>query len=161
MTFNFNFIQPIINMPLKKDNKPGAFFLNMHPLKRIAISIITALVMFFLISKKMPVLMNAMLVWDVFSVCYIILSWIVVIKRPISEIRKLAKKDDGSVIFVFALIIVSSFASMFTVLQLMLSHKNSPSPESLYLPVALSGMMLSWMMVHTIYTFHYAHMYYR
>ena len=147
-------------MPVKKESKPDNFFLNMHPLKRIAISIITAIVAFFFISKKMPLLMNVMLVWDVFSVCYIILSWIVIIKRPISEIRKLAKKDDGSTFFVFILILVSSFASMFTVLQLMLTQKNSSSSESLYLPVAVSGMMLSWMMVHTIYTFHYAHMYY-
>lgn len=108
----------------------------------------------------MPGLMNAMLIWDVFAACYLILSWIVILKRPVAEIRKWAKKDDGSVAFVFVLIVVSSLASMFTVLLLMLSQKQSSSTEEFYLPIAISGMMLSWIMVHSIYVFHYAHMYY-
>ena len=63
--------------------------------------------------------------------------------------------------FVFLLIVVSSFASMFTVLFLMISQKsNASSKDNLYLPVAIAAMLLSWLMVHSIYAFHYAHMYY-
>jgi len=104
--------------------------------------------------------MVAMFAWDVFSIFYLVLSWIVIVKRPVPEIRKMAKKDDGSAVFVFLLILISSFASMFTVLLLMLSQSSNSSKHNLYLPVAVCGMMLSWLMVHSIYTFHYAHMYY-
>lgn len=98
--------------------------------------------------------------WDAFALCYLILSWIVIVKRSVPEIKKLATKDDGSTIFVFILIVVSSLASMFTVLLLMLSQQNSSERDILYLPAAISGMILSWTMVHSIYTFHYAHIYY-
>ena len=101
-----------------------------------------------------------MLSWDVFSLCYLILSWIVLVKRPVPGIRKWAKKDDGSVLFVSLLILISSFASLFTVLLLMFSQRTTAAKDNLYVPVAVAGMMLSWIMVHSIYTFHYAHMYY-
>jgi uncharacterized membrane protein len=132
----------------------------MHPIQRIFISLVTSLLACFLLPFKMPVLNSVMLAWVIFSLSYLILSLLVIIKRPVSEIRKTAKKNDGSVLFVSALILLSSFASMFTVLLLMLSQKNDSADNVFYLPLAISGMMLSWLMVHSIYTFHYAHMYY-
>jgi uncharacterized membrane protein len=146
-------------MPMAKNDKKS-FFLNMHPLQRIAISLIVSTIVYFIVSKNVPSLILMILIWDAFAMSYLILSWIVIIKRPVPEIRKTAKKDDGSTVFVFALILISSFTSMFTVLLLMLSQGNSASRNDLYLPVAIAGMMLSWLMVHSIYTFHYAHMYY-
>lgn len=135
-------------------------FLRMHPVHRIILSIITSLIIYFVIPSTVAGLMETMLLWDVFSLCYLIISWVVLVKRPVPEIRKWAKKDDGSAVFVFLLILISSFASMFTVLLLMFSQRDAAARNSLYVPVAIAGMVLSWIMVHSIYTFHYAHMYY-
>ncbi|MFT4153753.1 DUF1345 domain-containing protein [Parafilimonas sp.] len=146
-------------MQAKQENGRNSYILQMHPLQRIAISLIISATVLFLFHKT-PFLINIMLIWDIFSICYLILSWIVIVKRPVAQIRKTAKKDDGSAIFIFILIVVSSLAGMFTILLLMLSQQAGSVKESLYLPVSVSGMMLSWIMVHSIYTFHYAHIYY-
>jgi len=143
----------------KKINEQN-IFLKMHPVHRIMLSIIISLIIYFIIPSTVMGLIKTMLLWDVFSLCYLIISWIVLVKRPIPEIRKWAKRDDGSALFVFFLILISSFASMFTVLLLMFSQKEASANDILYVPVAIAGMILSWIMVHSIYTFHYAHMYY-
>ena len=148
------------NMQTNNNNHSRNIFLRMHPLHRFGIAVGLSVVSYCFIHEDMQPLMSTILTWDVFSLSYLILSWIVIIKRPVPEIRKLAKKDDGSAIFVFLLILISSFASMFTVLLLMLSQNNTSTKHILYLPIAVGGMMLSWLMVHSIYTFHYAHMYY-
>lgn len=148
------------NMPVKQKSKPQNIFLKLHPLHRIAISLVISSIIYFIIPEDAPSLIAIMAIWNVFALCYLIFSWIIIIKRSVPEIRKMAKKDDGSAIFVFVLILASSFASMFTVLLLMLSEGSNESRNSLYVPVAVAGMMLSWLMVHSIYTFHYAHMYY-
>jgi uncharacterized membrane protein len=57
-------------------------------------------------------------------------------------------------------ILVSSFASMFTVLLIMISKDQSSDWELITVFLSITGMMLSWVMVHTIFTFHYAHLYY-
>ena len=56
-------------------------------------------------------------------------------------------------------IILSSFASMFMVLLLMIKA-DTPGNEVITQILSVTGMMLSWIMVHTIFTFHYAHIYY-
>jgi uncharacterized membrane protein len=140
--------------------KSRNIFLEIHPVQRILLSILITIITYFIVQKKFSPLLVSILLWDVFSLSYLILSWIVLIKRPVPEIRRLAKKDDGSAIFVSLLIVISSFASMFTVLLLILSQRDASSREDLYLPVAIAGMIFSWIMVHSIYAFHYAHMYY-
>jgi uncharacterized membrane protein len=58
------------------------------------------------------------------------------------------------------MILVSAFASMFAVLLLMMSKHQQGGLPWLYVPVSIGGMLLSWVMVHTVFTFHYAHKYY-
>lgn len=138
----------------------GNIFLRMHPLQRIVISLIATAIVFFVLPSTLSPLIKDMLVWDTFSLSYLVLNWFVLLKRSILQIRQTAKKDDGSTVFVFLLIVISSFASLITVLLLMLSQQKDSSQDVFYLPAAIMGILLSWLMVHTIYAFHYAHMYY-
>jgi len=65
--------------------------LKMHPLQRIILSLAISAITFFIIPSTVTGLIAMMLLWDVFSSCYLILSWIVLVKRPVPEIRKWAK----------------------------------------------------------------------
>lgn len=133
----------------------------MHPTHRIMVSVALTLLTFFLVrNAKLNPLVLYMLLWDVFALTYIITSWIVFFLRPPEQIRKVARVDDGSRLFVFLIILLASFSSMFTVLLLILSEDVGDMSKALYLPVAIGGMLLSWAMVHTTFSVHYAHLYY-
>ncbi len=140
--------------------KSAADFLNnMHPLQRVMASLLLAAIVFFAIWRTaMNPWVKYMLVWNAFALSYIATSWTVFLKRTIPEIRRYARIDDGSRTFVTLLVLITSFSSMFAVLLVILT-KNDADRNS-YLPVAISGMMTSWIMVHTIYTAHYAHLFY-
>jgi uncharacterized membrane protein len=136
-------------------------FLRMHPLHRILISLSLSAIVFFMIRKSgLTPLTELIILWDVFSLSLVITSWIVFLTRSVFRIRELARREDGSLTFVFILILISSFASMFAVLLLIISKDTSKTAELMYVPVAVAGMLLSWIMVHTTFCFHYAHMYY-
>jgi len=141
----------------KKQN----IFLRMHPLQRILLSLATAS-LFFMISRKMHLntVLTVTMLWDAFSATFILCSWIVFFNRPVKEIIKLANKEDGSKAFVLFSILISSFASMFAVMLLILSRDQAPDRVLLAVILSVAGMALSWIMVHTIFTFHYAHLYY-
>lgn len=131
----------------------------MHPLQRVLVSLAFAAIAFFaLLRTPMSPWVKYMLVWNTFAFSYIAASWVIFIKRSTAEIRKYARIDDGSRTFVTLLILVTSFSSMFAVLLVMLTKTNED--KALYLPVAITGMMACWSMVHTIYTAHYAHLFY-
>ena len=134
-------------------------FTRLHPLKRMLLSIVISAIVFFAVpSHSLSTLMNVMIVWISFALSYTGISWIILLQRNIDQIKKTAVQDDGSDLFVFIMILVASFGSMFTVLLLMVS--NNYDNKALFLVLSVSGMLISWFMIHTLFTFHYAHLYY-
>ncbi|HEY9262883.1 DUF1345 domain-containing protein [Chitinophaga sp.] len=135
----------------------------MHPMERILVSLgLTAVVfatLFFARTSLHPLIMYVML-WDVFAISYITTGWIVFYNRSVDEIRKWARVDDGSRMFVSFSVVIAAIASLVIVLLLMLSKDISGGSKLVYLPVAITGMLASWTMVHTTLTFHYANLYY-
>ncbi|MEO6290695.1 MAG: DUF1345 domain-containing protein, partial [Ginsengibacter sp.] len=56
--------------------------------------------------------------------------------------------------------LISTFASFLAVLLLISSTKDFKATETLHLSVAIAGMLFSWFLIHTIFTFRYAHIFY-
>ncbi len=144
-----------------KTKTSGNIFLRLHPLQRILLSVALTLITYlFLRSADLNWKLNAIILWDVFAITHITSSWIVFFTRPVDDIVHQANKEDGSRLLVMVSILVSSFAGMFTVLLLMISSPDSSLPEVVSVLLSVIGMMASWTLLHTIFTFHYAHLYY-
>jgi len=139
---------------------PVNIFLRLRPIHRFFIGFLVALVTYVLIRHIVidPMVM-IMVLWDVFCAAVLFNAWIVVFTCSPAQIRQIASKEDSSRLFVFVIVLISSLASMVTVLFLVLSKSSSPDRD-LYIAVAIAGMLLSWIMVHTTFCFHYAYMYY-
>jgi len=136
-------------------------FVQMHPLTRLGISVGLALFAFFVLKNdEISILLRAMVSWIVFSLTFLICSWIVIDQRTVPQIRKKATEDDGSVAFVFFMVLISSLSGLLAVLLIVISKDSTIRESVLFLPSCILGMLLSWGMVHTIYVFHYAHEYY-
>jgi len=134
--------------------------LSMRPLQRILLGLLASLITFLIVyNKHFDWMLIVPMLWVTFALTFIITSFVVFFKLPVSEIEKRANQEDGSRTFVFISILVTSFASMLTVLLLMLSEKMS-TQKVLTVAISVLGMMVSWVLVHTIFTFHYANMYY-
>ena len=140
-----------------KDN----FFISMHPIQRVIISIVIALIASIFIRKThFNYMMIGTMLWDVFAFTYLITSGIIFFTSSTNDIKTRASKEDGGRLFVFFIVVVASFASMVAVTMLIISKDTANIPKIIYLPVIVSGMLLSWIMVHTTFSFHYAHLYY-
>ena len=138
-------------------------FLRMHPFQRLLISVILALVVWVFIRQKgLNQLLSLVILWDVFAFSLGIMSWAAIITSTTERIRRFASKEDGSLFYIFVLILTTTIASAVTVLLLIISKEASKGRgwEVFYLLVAVSGMLLSWVVLHTTFTFRYAHMYY-
>ncbi len=136
-------------------------FLRMLPDQRFIISVLLAIITYLLLFvTELEVVIKIMMAWTVFAFSYIITSCIVFFTQTSTEIRKYAKQEDGSRIHVFLLIVVTSFASLLTVLLLIASQNSKNTSQMVLIPVAISGMLLSWLMVRVTFAFHYAHLYY-
>ena len=141
--------------------KLSNIFLRMHPLQRILLSLAVSLIVFLFIRKyHFNTVLTLTVLWDAFAFTFIVCSWIVFFTCPVSRINDLANKEDGSRLFVLIITLITSFASMFTVMLFMIYKDQAPKQESVAVALSVTGMVVSWVMVHTIFTFHYAQLYY-
>jgi uncharacterized membrane protein len=130
-------------------------------LQRIVLSLAMAGVAFLLTRNSgLDKLVLITLLWDVFAITFITCCFIVFFTRPVAEIILQANKEDGSKLFVMISTLVSAFAAMLAVLLLIISKDLPANQKIISIVCSVAGMLFSWILVHTIFTFHYAHMYY-
>jgi len=136
-------------------------FIQMSPLKRMFISVLVAgSALFFLWGINEPALFVAIATWCTFALSYLISTWVVIFSRSTHAIRKIAKVEDGSRVFVLIFILVASIAAMGTVFMLVIHSGKNMKDELITVPISFLSVLLSWALVHTLLTFHYAHLYY-
>ncbi len=137
------------------------WFERLHSAHKLLICIIIAVVIYFIVNiQHLDLLTQLMISWDVFSVCMIVMSWITFFITTSQQIREQAKVQDSSRVLIFVTVLISTFASFLAVLLLISSKKDFKSTETLHLSVAIGGMLFSWFLIHTIFTFRYAHIFY-
>ncbi|HSN07764.1 MAG TPA: DUF1345 domain-containing protein, partial [Hanamia sp.] len=106
------------------------------------------------------VLTHLMIGWDTFSVCMIVMTWITFFITTAKQIRIQSKVQDPNRSIIFILILISTLASFLTVILLIVSKKDGQSEPAWHLPIAVAGMLFSWILIHTIFTLRYAHIFY-
>ena len=149
------------SLNIMKIKKSENVFTKTDPVHRVLLSSLFAFLSYLIIrNKPYEVIIIAMILWDVFALTYIIISWIVFFTSTIEHITKKARIDDGGKFFVFFIVVLASFFSMITVSILVVSKDELGMEEAVYLPIIIGAILLSWTLVHTTFCFHYAHLYY-
>ena len=136
------------------------FFQRIHPIQRMIISVVIATIVYFLLQRSgQNKLVVSICAWCFFSLSYLIISWIILFSRSIEDIKKISNINDGSQLFVAFIILISSFSSLIIVLLLLVDH-DPRNNQMIVVPLSIVAIILSWLMVHTVLAFHYAHKYY-
>lgn len=105
---------------------------------------------------NMDVLTHVMFGWDIFCLLLISLHWYMFVNTSASETYLKARMQDETRGEIFAIVLVSTFAGLLAVVLLLINKDIKP----IDLIVAISGMFLSWFLVHTTFGMRYAHLYY-
>ena len=146
---------------MSSNNVELPLFERINSFHRFLISLCIGVATYFIIEMKdYHPLIHVMLGWDAFCLTMIIMSWITFFQANDRHIRKVASKQDPKRAIVFALILIATLAGMFAVLLLIIAKKDGSSNTDYKTPIAVAGMLLSWFLIHTTFTFKYAHIYY-
>ncbi|MDQ6844386.1 MAG: DUF1345 domain-containing protein [Bacteroidota bacterium] len=148
-------------MPRATTQQKPSFFARLHSAQKILICIVIAVIAYFIANiQHLDVLTHLMIGWDVFSFCLVVMSWITFSITTSQHIREQAKVQDSSRVLIFITILISTFASFLAVLLLIISKKDFKSTETFHTIIAIAGMLFSWFLIHTIFTYRYAHIFY-
>lgn len=130
---------------------------------RLYISVIlAAAVVFYIFVSGQKLNESLFLVtWLVYAVSYLILSWVAIFTTHPIEMKELAPTQDSNKTFIFVFVILACLAGLFSILLMLSSIKAMKGNEFIaYLLLSVSSVIAAWWMLHTVFTFRYAHLYY-
>ncbi|PSL31364.1 DUF1345 domain-containing protein [Dyadobacter jiangsuensis] len=106
---------------------------------------------------------NWMIGWLAYGAVHLGLAWVTILSSHPAEVRREVDGQDSSRVVIFLFVVVASFVSLFAILYLLYAAGKTASWSELTLHFVLSFscIVCSWILVHTIFTLRYAHLYYR
>ena len=99
--------------------------------------------------------------WGMFCLAYVTSVCVSVWRFDGQTTRRYALREDPARAVADIIIIIASIASISAVILLLVTSAAEPSYKALASVTALVSVILSWVMIHTLYTLRYAREYYR
>ena len=137
------------------------FFYRIDAHYRLMLALAVSAIVFFCFhnSVKTPALI--LFCWIGCAVTVIVLDWIIIFSSHPREVRKIARLQDSSRTFLFLFITTASVVSLGAIVYLLKSTKGlNEVAKNEHILLAITAVIISWSMLHTIYTLRYAHLYY-
>jgi len=150
-------------MPERPKNKtshhPGSPLVSrLSGTAKLIISGVLAALFFFLI--PVPHESHVVFSWDIFCLSQVVLIWWSMLSVDSKSIRREAQHQDSSRAYIFVLSLLAALFSIFSVIQMLFSTGADELYKALNLISGISCMILSWVLVHTIFAVRYAHLFY-
>jgi uncharacterized membrane protein len=99
--------------------------------------------------------------WDAFVLCYLVLGWTLIARTDETQTRLRAQRYDPGGYVLFLLIVVAASASFVAIGFMVGDIAELPFwQRAVRLTLAIAALLLSWLLIHTAFAFHYAKLYY-
>ena len=99
--------------------------------------------------------------WNAVAIAYLILVAVMIASGTSATMRQRAAAEDQGRWAILAVLAAGSFFSLVGLLFIQTPAKSAPGGEELFDLIFVGGtIVLSWLMLHTIFALHYAHDYY-
>ena len=106
-------------------------------------------------------MLRLMAAWDAFALTTLLLTWAIILTADVAHIRRVATREDPGRVASFGVVLVAASASLLAVVVLLSSLHGGPA--GLRVPrvaVGVVGVLTAWLLVHTLFTLRYAHLFY-
>ncbi|VTR30235.1 Predicted membrane protein [Serratia fonticola] len=127
---------------------------------RLLISVGAGLVCVGLLPAHLPWLQRLIVGWNVMAWIYLLCLWHLMLGCTPQRTRQLARKQDESASQVLALVSLGCVVSILAILfELSTAKQVSDSLKTLHLALTGSTLVVSWLLLPTAFTMHYAHLF--
>ena len=122
---------------------------------------VAAAAAFFIMEGRVFGATQTIATWDVCALVYLTLAWTAVIHGDPAVARRTARLQDSSRSIIFVLVVIAAVVSFLTIGFLLGPSKNLPHDDRLpHIVLSIVAVVFSWLVTHTVFAIHYAHLYY-
>ena len=126
---------------------------------RLLISLLFAGIVAVFLPHSLDWATHILCTWDVVMVSFLTLSWRLMLRATPEMMQRLALQEDEGRYTILSLILVTACISLGAVVLLPHDKGMSSSLLAMHLGISIATIICSWLLVHTIFTQHYAHLY--
>lgn len=99
--------------------------------------------------------------WNLCAWCYVLSSWALMLRCSAQRVRELARTEDESAGTVLGAVCLAALASIAAIVaELAQAKGQAHGAQGLHLILAGSTLLSGWLLVATIFTLHYARLYF-
>lgn len=127
---------------------------------RFLVAALVAVATWFALPRSWAQEIRLVATWDAFALSALLFIWYTMLSLEPTHIKKVARIEDPSRALSLILVVTGAAASLlavFVLLQSSMTMQNTDKTEAIVL--ALSGVLLAWTLIHTVFTLRYAHIY--
>jgi len=130
-------------------------------LPRLAIEMGVAALVALAARLAFPIGVSLLAGWDAFALSYLVMGWVLIARTDAVQTRLRAQRYDPGGYLIFLLIVIAASASFVAIGFLVGDIKElSFWARAERLTLSIAALLLSWLMIHTLFAFHYARLYY-
>jgi len=104
--------------------------------------------------------LHLILSWNIFALCLLLLAWARILTAQPKVVLHTARLQHSARKWIFLFVLAASGASLGAVLFLLRPVKELNAEAGIPITLALSTVLLSWVLIHTVFTLQYAYLYY-
>ena len=128
---------------------------------RLGLGVIAALFAGWLLPSGWKTEVRLVASWDGFALMALFLFWFSILKLQPAHIRRMARIEDPGRNISLILILLGASASLLAVVVLLQSSVTMQKDAKVgAIVLATSGVVLTWLLIHTVFTLRYARLYY-
>ena len=128
---------------------------------RLSLTLLIGAVSFAITQPWLTLYTRLLIGWNAGTLTYLMLAWLAVSRSDASVTRVRAQLYDQTGYVIFLLVVVASSASVVAIGFLVGDAKQLPfAGRAAHLCLSILALLLSWLLIHTLFAFHYARCYY-
>lgn len=105
-----------------------------------------------------PVSSHMLIGWDVCALTFVVTTWHLFLTADEAEVRRRAAVEDEKPTLILLIVLAAILSSLVAVVAAMLNARTaSPSTQGVTAACAGITLVLSWVILHSVFTLHYAH----
>jgi uncharacterized membrane protein len=100
--------------------------------------------------------------WDLAVLIWLIMIWWMIVNATPQKMRSQARRLDAKGWIILILVVASAFASLLAIVLMLQQNKEvSEATRTFHFALSLITIVISWLLIHSLFAIHYAHLYYQ
>jgi uncharacterized membrane protein len=134
--------------------------LDSHVRQIVALGIAIVTFLFFIRHGRSPIT-HFIAIWDIYAIVVLVMAWVTICTANPRTIQERARLQDSGRTLIFACVIVAACMGLLAVILVLREHRALQKTAGLHLFMATVAVIEAWLLIHTVFTLHYAHLFYR